>query len=76
MSNDDNPNISIKMTESSVRQYTNEETNNEKILKILPGKHNIFIDENDDNLKSNQKSSNSKKKRECKFLYNLLLNYN
>jgi len=56
------------MTESSNRDYSNEEPNKEKIVKILPGKHLKLIEEKDDkNSIEFSKNNQNKKKNQCNF---------
>lgn len=68
MSNENNQNNSFKMTDSSNRQYTNEETNNENTVKIIPGKHQKLIEEKEEDSNSTEKSKHfpNKKKKQCK----------
>lgn len=67
MSNENNQNNSLKMTESSIRHYTNEETNNEKIVKILRGKHQKLIEEKEENSMEMSIQLSNKMKKQCKM---------
>lgn len=67
MSNENNQSSSLKMTESSNRHYSNEEGNNENMVKILPGKHSKLIEEKDDNSIELTKNNQNKKKKQCKY---------
>jgi len=70
MSNDNNPNNSIKMTESSFRNYSKEETKNQNNQKNLAGKHQKLFDEKDDNSIEISTNITNKKKKQCIiFLY-------
>lgn len=70
MSNENNLNNSMKITQSSNRNYTNEDTNNENTVKILPGKHKKLIEEKDENSMEISKIPSNKKKKQCKnFLF-------
>jgi len=69
MSNENIQNNSLKMTESNSRNYTNEETNNENIVKILPGKHQKLIEEKEDNSIEISKNPSNKRKKQCNKLH-------
>jgi hypothetical protein len=69
MSNENIQNNSLKMTESSNRNYTNEETNNENIVKILPGKHLKLIEEKEENSVEISKNPSNKRKKQCNKLH-------
>jgi len=68
MSNANNENNSFKMTGSSVRNYTNEETNIENIVKILKGKHKKLIEEKEENSMDMSIQISNKMKKQCKIL--------
>lgn len=69
MSKEDNQNNSIKMIGSnSIRQYSNEEANNDNILKKIPVKHTKFVDEKDENFLEIPKNSNSIRKKNCNII--------
>lgn len=72
MSIEKNQNNSIKITDSSIRQYTKEAAaHNENVVKILPGKHKKFVDEKEESsimdIPETPKSTNLKKKKICNF---------